>query len=1263
MSTIAPAPVTGPACYCMSKRSTPTRSVRRTLVRRSAKLLAAAIVLLLLIVAGGYWFLLSPTRVAAMARNALAERTGAAVTVGQATLDMSGQIDLRDIVLRVPDMEGEGAELFRAEHVRLLIDRGALWRGRVELLDVVIDEPRVTIAEDRATGRLNFQMVQPEPRDEAKLKALPRMEIIGGSIRMGEMRGERFLTAGQIDIDGILQADEDDPELFHLSLIETEAGRTRRGGLVILGSVNIATRVGQAEVKGIDFSDRFRALLPSAARDLWRRTDPVGTLNEVAFAYEPDTGWRALVEFSDVELTLPRSTDADYRFRMIDGSGALRFDRGGVTIVKDLVGKVSGLEYAIAGSWDGYSPDAAFRLGFRSEPFAVPNEPRVILALPEGVQKAFRIFSPEGNVRVSMSAWREGDGGEIDYEGAATFTDGKGRYERFPYELDNLRGKIRFTPEEVRLLSVVGQTSGGGSATITGVIAPPGRFPAVDLTVAAVNVPFDQRLYEALNERQRPALDMFFHEASYRMLREAGHFQSIDAYNAGELDMARLRRQRRGLPDDAPEAERQRLDRRIAELDRQLAQPPFELGGRGNLIVHITREEGPDARSTAVTEVELQEANIVFKYFPYPMHVTQGRLRIQPGLLEIFDVEATGFHGGRIGLRGKVGLPRGREQRGHVEPDLEIFAMDAPIDDLLHDALPKPQDQWVRNLYPTGRIDVLGRIFAAGEGRTDIDLVIDVSDGTLTPGNGAFDLTDVEAKLRLSLGDLRIEHLRGRHGEGTLAVEGKLDWRDDVGVAVALDVATRKLRFEDPIFDALEPFIAVDDAWRTFLEASELAGVFDADVTFQQSAAGEVDRDIEIRPARFSFVRGGRRVQVAEAAGKLHLRTDRLDIEQLRGTVGGAAVAVDGSVMFQPELTCRATMQLTGDRITDELKAALPVAVVDSIDAMSIDGRFDANFERFTYRPNAPVGEPIVALTGNVELTDGVADIGVDVADLTGGVGIDYTQRQGKAHALAKLTLDAESLLVMGRRVTDMHANLVSSEKTGNLALPKIRGRIYDGAVGGYGAVSPGDKTFRFRLQLSDVDLHKFLVKADGAAPAPGGAEAGPAGEDEPAMRGVLSAALDVEGDWSAERNLRARGDVQIREGTMYRLPLALGLLQISHLSLPLNDSFSRATITYHMQKDKVRFERIVLESPNMRMAGDGEMDAGTRKLDLTLTTSNPGGVNLGPVTDMVNSLRDQLITIRVTGTLDEPKTEVKQLSGLTQAWRDVFGTPQQQRD
>jgi len=92
------------------------------------------------------------------------------------------------------------------------------------------------------------------------------------------------------------------------------------------------------------------------------------------------------------------------------------------------------------------------------------------------------------------------------------------------------------------------------------------------------------------------------------------------------------------------------------------------------------------------------------------------------------------------------------------------------------------------------------------------------------------------------------------------------------------------------------------------------------------------------------------------------------------------------------------------------------------------------------------------------------------------------------------------------------------------------------------------------------------------------------------------------------------------------------------------------------MQDGRIVFERIALESPSMRLAGEGSMDYTNGKLDLSLTSSNPGGLDLGPVTDLIDGFRNELVTIRVTGTLAEPVSKVRQLSGLTRAWQDVFG-------
>ena len=67
-------------------------------------------------------------------------------------------------------------------------------------------------------------------------------------------------------------------------------------------------------------------------------------------------------------------------------------------------------------------------------------------------------------------------------------------------------------------------------------------------------------------------------------------------------------------------------------------------------------------------------------------------------------------------------------------------------------------------------------------------------------------------------------------------------------------------------------------------------------------------------------------------------------------------------------------------------------------------------------------------------------------------------------------------------------------------------------------------------------------------------------------------------------------------------------------------------------------------------------MDLDSRRLELLLTSDNPQGIKLGPVSDMIKSFKDQFLAVRVTGTLDNPQTNVEQFSAVSEAWKDVFG-------
>ena len=129
-----------------------------------------------------------------------------------------------------------------------------------------------------------------------------------------------------------------------------------------------------------------------------------------------------------------------------------------------------------------------------------------------------------------------------------------------------------------------------------------------------------------------------------------------------------------------------------------------------------------------------------------------------------------------------------------------------------------------------------------------------------------------------------------------------------------------------------------------------------------------------------------------------------------------------------------------------------------------------------------------------------------------------------------------------------------------------------------------------------------------------------------------------------------------VRDAKLRGLPLAMGLLQVTHLTLPTDQPFQRAVSSYYIDGDKLILETVQIDAPNMRIGGSGSVDYRSRQLDLTLTTSNPAGLDLGPLTTLIDGLRDQLVTLRVTGTTDEPVIHVRQFDGITEAWRDVWG-------
>jgi len=156
-------------------------------------------------------------------------------------------------------------------------------------------------------------------------------------------------------------------------------------------------------------------------------------------------------------------------------------------------------------------------------------------------------------------------------------------------------------------------------------------------------------------------------------------------------------------------------------------------------------------------------------------------------------------------------------------------------------------------------------------------------------------------------------------------------------------------------------------------------------------------------------------------------------------------------------------------------------------------------------------------------------------------------------------------------------------------------------------------------------------------------------------VKGELTASLALEGSWGAASVRRGRGDVQVVGRGMYRVPLILGLLQVTSLALPINGPFNEATARYSVDGQLINFDNIDLRSDGMVMSGGGHLDFGTKQVRLAFVTDNPKGLKVPFLNDLLKGARQELLKIYVRGSIQDPKVSAGVMGTFTTTVDEVL--------
>ncbi len=1207
--------------------------------------IAAVGLLLILCLVAGYLYLANPQRLSGFASRLLQDMTGAEVAIDEARFGIDGKIHLRGLRLRVPHVAGDAGRLFEAEQVSIDHRLTSLLRGRFEATSLVIFGPTLVLTQDLATEKYNYQVMRElRSRDDASspvLERLPELFVRNGAIEFAELEGDRLLPLGKIQIDGKLARVAEHPGTYFFALRQMAADRTEAQ---LTGRFNLHDLSVAAELDSFSFDNPYGSILPRKLRAWWQRLNPAGSMPTFRIAYDPDPtiGMHAVIEVRDVELSLPYADTTEDgtqpafpRMRNVSGTFALVRD---TVLIDSLRGTIEGIGYQIDGRIDGLDEAAPFRFAVRTDEFDIPAD-RSLYALPRAVEKEIRRFEPAGRFHAQAIVERRRRGAPIDYDGTLSIRGADIRYVRFPYPMRDVHGTVRFTDERIDVERLDGRGPNGGRILVTGSVAPPGDGAAVELHILVTDLPTDDHLLDNLEPQDQRIINIIADRAQHARIVELGLLRT-------------------GETGDAPR---------------------FELGGRINVQIHVTRNFGPDERYVNKTSIDVAGVNVMFRYWPYPLQLTSGKVHIEPGLVRVDNVHATGPHGGSGRVAGTITKMPDVPGRGERwDPDIHIVEATLPLDELMLATIPQPHDHWLREFHLRGTLDATAHIFARPDGEVTFTVDTRVRDATADPFGSGFAITGLAGDARIEEGRVTVTGMTGQRGESVLTMDGRADWSRPPS-KLTLSVAGTDLRIEPQLLGLIPPDLAAAAQARALFDAYRPTGRFDARFDYVTDDRAPPRFDLQLQPKTLAVDLRGKRVAFDQITGNVQVAADEIRLDHVTAHFAHGTATASGLIHTGSRSGAAITFTAEATRIDAVAKAVLPPAVTRIVEAMEFSGGYVIPRARFVQRVAAN-DEAAMEFEGVVQLRGASATVGVPIAELDGELYVLASQAGDAAWPRVDLRLDAGSLRAAGRLMQPLQLHLLTSDQRLDLLhVRQLRGVCYGGLLVGEGWIDLARQgMYRIAASLSEVELTPFMnpQTPDAATPQPDS----PTPDHDPTepvviarddatpdprtdrSRGVITASLTIEGMPGEVASRRGRGALVIRNAALYELPLALAALQIANLTLPQSNAFDRASAQFILDADTLRFDAIRFEAPTVEMSGDGTMQLSNRKLDLRLVSRNPAAPQLGAVSDLFNVVKDELIAVRVTGTLDEPVARVTSFRGMKRSVDRVLGSPSDEK-
>ena len=468
---------------------------------------------------------------------------------------------------------------------------------------------------------------------------------------------------------------------------------------------------------------------------------------------------------------------------------------------------------------------------------------------------------------------------------------------------------------------------------------------------------------------------------------------------------------------------------------------------------------------------------------------------------------------------------------------------------------------------------------------------------------------------------------------------------------------------------------------RNWLREHEIGGRFDLAISLSPKLGEHVVEgkdnaivmvptyiDGTLKPKSLSLQMGDELAQFDQVSGEIRFNGFEGDFADIHASDAQTTLGLDGKWSLIPDegLALDLSIKAQGDLLKGPVRAILPDAIDGVIDRLEVQSAEPVEIRDLKVVASH-IGKPNgkYYLQGGASMVNGSAVVGLPITGMMGEIGFVV---QGTQSTLGyEIEIDATRLRAGLMRVYDAQVSIIGdANNAGVVLIPEIRAGMHGGQIAGSAQIRPGldgKPNYWMELHASGVRaapmFDDLLLPPEGleGPPRPGQTSVLSAWSmSEDLSRGAMIGDLTMTGPTDDPSKRTGRGIVQISGGSVVALPGLINLIEVSNLSLPVGSSLDLAEADFYVDGPILAFEQLSASSKRIEILGYGTMDWGTREVDLRFRSRSVNPIPI--VSGLLEQLRDELITTRVSGSIGDIKYSAEQFGSTKRLLNAMLGNP-----